>query len=278
MPFQIIRADITTVSADAIVNTANPEPVWGRGTDGAVYAAAGREALLEERKKIGKMEVGQAAATPAFALHAKHIIHTVGPVWQGGGAGEEQALRSCYENSLRLAKELKCESIAFPLISTGTYGFPKALALQTAVKAFGEFLEREDMEIVLVVFGRDAFELAGEFYKGVDAYIDENYVEQKYIEEYGGRGGSQGPDSRIPGSRIPDSSCQEGRVQDTGIQQKHTGGKKKRGKKAEMMADGASSMMGSLGILGAVAFSKMPMPKRFETKKSVSKSLPSTEI
>ncbi len=118
MAFKIIRNDITKVSADAIVNTANPEPVYGGGTDTAIYKAAGEEELLEERRKIGSLEPGQAAVTPAFKLDAKYIIHTVGPVWIDGEHGEKEKVRSCYENSLKLAKERECESIAFPLIST----------------------------------------------------------------------------------------------------------------------------------------------------------------
>ena len=124
MAFKIIRNDITKVMADAIVNTANPDPDYAAGVDAAIYAAAGTDALLHERKKIGEMNVGQAAVTPAFALDAKYIIHTVGPAWVDGKHGEFADLRSCYVNSLNLAQELGCESIAFPLIATGVYGFP----------------------------------------------------------------------------------------------------------------------------------------------------------
>ena len=125
MPLNIIRNDISKVSADAIVNTANPQVAIGYGVDQSIYEAAGAEQLLAERAKIGPMRPGQAAATPAFALDAKYIIHTVGPVWEGGGYGEREAVASCYKESLRIAEELHCESIAFPLISTGIYGFPK---------------------------------------------------------------------------------------------------------------------------------------------------------
>ena len=129
MPFQIIRNDITKVKADAIVNTANPRPCIGRGTDSAIYAAAGEEQLLAERKKIGEIAPGQSASTDAFNLDAKYIIHTVGPAWVDGAHGERDILRSCYETSLELAAELKCKSIAFPLIASGVYGFPKDEAL-----------------------------------------------------------------------------------------------------------------------------------------------------
>ncbi|MBO6133898.1 MAG: macro domain-containing protein [Lachnospiraceae bacterium] len=187
MAFRIIRKDITQVSADAIVNTANPKPKFAGGTDYAIYMAAGAEPLLKERQKIGKIEIGQAAATPAFALDAKYIIHTVGPVWIDGEHGEREAVRSCYEKSLRLAQELKCESIAFPLIATGVYGFPKADALQIAISVFREFLLDADMEIILVVFEEASFVLSGKIFSGVAAFIDENYVSEKMDFEYGQR-------------------------------------------------------------------------------------------
>ena len=119
MPFRIIRTNLTKVHADAIVNTANPMPVFGDGTDRAIYMAAGAEELLAERRKIGAISRGEAAVTKAFRLPARFIIHTVGPVWQGGDHGEFETLRSCYRKSLFLAEQLGCQSIAFPLISTG---------------------------------------------------------------------------------------------------------------------------------------------------------------
>ena len=125
MPFRIIRNDITKVRADAIVNTANPEPIFAGGTDSAIYHAAGARRLLAERKKIGYIEPGEAAVTKAFRLPAKFIIHTVGPAWVDGNHGEFELLASCYRKPLLLASHLGCRSIAFPLISTGVYGFPK---------------------------------------------------------------------------------------------------------------------------------------------------------
>lgn len=184
MAFQIIRDDITKVSADAIVNTANPEPTYASGTDSAIYKAAGADRLLEERKKIGCIETGHVAVTPAFDLDAKYIIHTVGPAWIDGNHGEREAVRSCYAESLRKAKELECESIAFPLIATGVYGFPKDEALQIAISVFSEFLTSEDMSILLVVFDKEAFVLSGKLFDGIDAYIDDNYVSEKNLEEY----------------------------------------------------------------------------------------------
>lgn len=184
MAFQIICDDITKVSADAIVNTANPEPTYASGTDSAIYKAAGAGRLLEERKKIGCIETGHVAVTPAFDLDAKYIIHTVGPAWIDGEHGEREAVRSCYAESLKKAKELKCESIAFPLIATGVYGFPKDEALQIAISVFSEFLTSEDMSILLVVFDKEAFVLSGKLFDGIDAYIDDNYVSEKKLEEY----------------------------------------------------------------------------------------------
>ncbi|MCR4936905.1 MAG: macro domain-containing protein [Lachnospiraceae bacterium] len=184
MSFQIIRNDITKVAADAIVNTANPRPKFVSGTDYAIYMAAGAEELLKERQKIGDIETGQAVATPAFALNVRYIIHTVGPVWIDGENGEREAVRSCYVNSLKLAKELGCESIAFPLIATGVYGFPKADALRIAVSVFSEFLAENDMQIILVVFDEASFVLSGKIFSGVDAFIDENYVYDKLETEY----------------------------------------------------------------------------------------------
>lgn len=191
MPFQIVRNDITKMKVDVIVNTANPKPVRGSGTDGAIYDAAGKEQLLLERKKIGDIEPGSIAVTPAFQLNAKYIIHTVGPVWVDGQHKEELILQSCYEQSLEEAMKLGCDSIAFPLISTGVYGFPKDRALQTAITMISKFLLRYDMQIFLVVFDRKAFELSGKIFQGVDEFIDENYVKEKKQSEYSRRYGAE---------------------------------------------------------------------------------------
>ncbi len=201
MPFQIIRNDITRVSADAIVNTANPKPIFASGTDAAIYTAAGATDLLAERWKIGDIAPGCAASTPAFALSAKYIIHTVGPAWIDGEHGEYETVRSCYENSLRLAKELGCASIAFPLIATGIYGFPKAEALQIAISVFSAFLAKDDMQITLVVFDEDSFVLSGKIFAGVDEYIDKNYVEAHMEAEYFGAAASMASMDMAPASR-----------------------------------------------------------------------------
>jgi len=186
MPFIIIRNDITKVEADAVVNTANPHARIGAGTDAAIYQAAGEQALLAERKKIGDIAPGKAAATAAFGLPAKYVIHTVGPVWIDGKHAEAEVLRSCYAESLGLAKALRCESIAFPLISTGTYGFPKDLAIKIATSVIFDFLMENEMTVCLVVFDRRAYDLSGKLFHDVRAYIDENYVAGRSEAEYPG--------------------------------------------------------------------------------------------
>ena len=184
MPFKIIRNDITKVEADVIVNTANPEPVVGDGTDSAVYQAAGKERLLEERIKIVKLSPGQAAITQAFDLSAKYIIHTVGPIWKDGKHGEDDILRSCYSNSLSIAEQVKAESIAFPLISTGVYGFPKNEALDIALSEIGRFLLTHDMNIILVVFNKESFSISEKLIGAIDEYIDEFGIKKLYTDEY----------------------------------------------------------------------------------------------
>lgn len=184
MPFQIVRSDIIKMKVDAIVNTANPKPVCAGGTDSAIYEAAGAKLLLAERKKIGKMKAGQAAVTPAFHLDAQYIIHTVGPVWKGGWHREARILRACYDNSLGLALQYHCNSIAFPLISTGVYGFPKEKALQIALAAVNEFLMEHEMLVYLVVFDQESFRLSGRLFREIDTFIDENYVRKQIEKEY----------------------------------------------------------------------------------------------
>jgi len=182
MPFEIVRNDIARVKADAIVNTANPDPVIGPGTDAAVHRAAGKR-LLEARKKIGTIDPGCAAITPAYDLDARYVIHTVGPVWQGGNSGEQDLLRRCYRNALDLALEFGCESIAFPLLSAGLYGFPNDLAVQIAREEFCEFLRHHEMTITLVVFSREAFRLSESLHRNIKSYIDEHYVLEALREE-----------------------------------------------------------------------------------------------
>ncbi len=184
MPFKIVRNDITKVKADIIVNTANPKPICVSGTDLAIYEAAGKEQLLAERAGIGKIARGDIAVTKAYALKAKYIIHTVGPVWTDGNHHEFDILENCYRKSLQKAIELKCESIAFPLISTGIYGFPKDMALQIAVSVFSKFLLENEMQIILVVFDKHSFQLSSQIVGEIDSYIDANYVRERHKKEY----------------------------------------------------------------------------------------------
>lgn len=184
MPFEIVRNDIVNMKVDAIVNTANPLPVVGFGVDAGIHKKAGPN-LLEERLKIGKIKVGKSAITPAFDLDAKYVIHTVGPLWQGGEYKEEKLLRSSYESALKLAARNNCQSIAFPLISAGNHGFPKTLALEIAVNTFSKFLMKHDMKIYLVVFSRDAFSFSEKLLNSVSSYIDDNYITEKILDEYG---------------------------------------------------------------------------------------------
>lgn len=176
MPLNIIRNDISKVSVDAIVNTANPQVAVGAGVDQTIYEAAGPREHLAERAKIGPMSPGQAAATPAFALDAKYIIHTVGPAWEGGGCGECEAVASCYRESLKLADELCCESVAFPLISTGTYGLPKDETLKIAVSEISSFLFTHDMTVYMVVYDRESFVTSGKAFADIRSYIEERDV------------------------------------------------------------------------------------------------------
>ena len=208
MPFEIVRNDITNMQADAIVNTANPNPVIGTGVDSGIHKKAGYK-LLEARKQIGCIDFGDAAITPGFDLDAKYVIHTVGPIWQDGNHREEQILASCYRKSLELAKNHGCESVAFPLIATGNYGFPKPLALQIAVREISVFLMENEMQIYLVVFGREAFALSEKLFKSVSSYIDENYIRSKTLDEYGAKGM---PSARFNASRISDRQAWDRRV------------------------------------------------------------------
>lgn len=187
MPFSIIRGDITKVKADVLVNTANPNPVVGGGTDSAIYRAAGREELLAERRKVGVIAPGEAVATSAFALPARYVIHTVGPFWVDGRQGERDVLRACYRNSLRLAQELGAESIAFPLIATGVYRFPKEEALSIALEEIGRFLLTHEMLVTLAVLDPASFAVSREVLGEIEEFILEQQarvlLEREYAED-----------------------------------------------------------------------------------------------
>lgn len=184
MPFEIVRNDITTMQVDAIVNAANPKATIGYGVDAGIHQKAGSK-LLKARKKIGSIDVGKSAITPAFDLDARYVIHAVGPVWQGGSHNETSLLSQCYKSALELAKAYDCDSIAFPLLSAGNCGFPKPLALQIAIREFSSFLMENDMQIYLVVFHREAFALSEKLFHSVASYIDETYIRDKTLDEYG---------------------------------------------------------------------------------------------
>ena len=201
MALQIIRNNIINVEADAIVNTANPKVGVGRGVDCSIYEAAGWDRLLEAREKIGEMSPGEAAWTPAFDLHAKYIIHTVGPAWRGGDFGERETVARCYSNSLKLAAELGCESIAFPLIATGTYGFPKDEALRIAMAEISRFLLANEMEVLLVVYDKESFEVSGKLFSDIKSFIGDS--EARYDALYR----SYSP-IEVSGSGMPGSSAQ----------------------------------------------------------------------
>jgi O-acetyl-ADP-ribose deacetylase (regulator of RNase III) len=176
MPLEIVRNDITKMKTGAIVNAANESLKMGGGVCGAIFNAAGAKELQRACDEIGHCAVGEAVATEAFALNADFIIHTVGPVWQGGASNEEAQLRNCYRNSLELAHRLGCESISFPLISTGIFGYPKEPALRIAMSEIESFLADHEMHVFVVVFDRQSFGISKTLYDSIAAFIDENEV------------------------------------------------------------------------------------------------------
>ena len=182
MPFTIVRQDITKMKVDAIVNAANTDLLMGGGVCGAIFKAAGAEALQAACDKVAPIETGGAAITPGFALNCKYIIHAAGPVYRDHDAAQsENLLRSAYTSSLKLAAKHKCESIAFPLISSGIYGYPKDKALKVAASAIRDFLFDNDMDVYLAVFDRSAFAVSEKLLGAVESYIDEHYVEEHRV-------------------------------------------------------------------------------------------------
>lgn len=175
MSFEIVRNDITDMQVGAIVNASDRYPCVNSGVEAAIHEKAG-PALFEARKKVGYISAGDAAITPAFDLGADYVIHAATPVWTDGCHGETETLRAAYDRSLELALEYGCDSVAFPLLASGNNGFPKSTAMQTAVSAFSEFLLKHDMDIYLVVFGRECLMLSQKLFDNVKQYIDDNYV------------------------------------------------------------------------------------------------------
>lgn len=179
MPIKIVRNDITKIECDVIVNAANSSLLGGGGVDGAIHRAAGRGLFLE-CIKLGGCKVGQAKITEGYKLPCKYIIHTVGPKWKDGNHGEKELLESCYYESLKLAVEYNCDSIAFPLISSGIYGYPKDQALRVAVDSITQFLLRYDMLVYIVVFDKTAFRISEKLFLDISSYIDDKYVDTHF--------------------------------------------------------------------------------------------------
>ena len=260
MPFNIIRNDIVCMQTDAIVNAANPELKMGGGVCGRIFAVAGEQELTQACNAIGRCEPGTAVITPGFNLPAKYVIHTVGPVWQGGTQGEEQILRGAYRSSLELARQHDLESIAFPLISSGVYGYPYEEAFAVALDEINRFLFQHDMDVTLVMFNTTAFSLGFKLRSDIKSYIDDHYV-AKHLDH------RRRPDYNQPWAPSPKISCKEQETINTLQSLYEPGSQGKLGfPKEKTFSEALLSLIDAKGMTDAETYKRSNIDRRLFSK------------